>query len=312
MLINMSTYFEHIPVMLNECMEHLITDPSGIYIDGTLGGGGHSKEILSLINTDGQLFSIDQDDEAIEAASERIGNDERFTILKGNFGYLSTLLPPQVHGRVTGILLDLGVSTHQIKDGERGFSFQEDGPLDMRMGNLTGLSAYQVVNEYDYEPLRDLIFHYGEEKASRKIARAIIDARPIESTGQLKHVVSEVVSPRFLVKSLARVFQAIRIEVNQELEMLKQVLQQSLEVLAPGGRLVVMSYHSLEDRLVKRFFKAGNFDGKVEKDFYGNVISPIKPLFNNVISPTDDEIARNPASRSAKLRVAEKTNGGGS
>ncbi len=293
-------------------MEHLITDPSGIYIDGTLGGGGHSKEILSLINTDGQLFSIDQDDEAIEAASERIGNDERFTILKGNFGYLSTLLPPQVHGRVTGILLDLGVSTHQIKDGERGFSFQEDGPLDMRMGNLTGLSAYQVVNEYDYEPLRDLIFHYGEEKASRKIARAIIDARPIESTGQLKHVVSEVVSPRFLVKSLARVFQAIRIEVNQELEMLKQVLQQSLEVLAPGGRLVVMSYHSLEDRLVKRFFKAGNFDGKVEKDFYGNVISPIKPLFNNVISPTDDEIARNPASRSAKLRVAEKTNGGGS
>lgn len=312
MLINMSTYFEHIPVMLNECMEHLITDPSGIYIDGTLGGGGHSKEILSLLNTDGQLFSIDQDDEAIEAASARIGDDERFTILKGNFGYLSTLLPPQVHGRVTGILLDLGVSTHQIKDGERGFSFQEDGPLDMRMGNLTGLSAYQVVNEYDYEPLRDLIFHYGEEKASRKIARAIIDARPIESTGQLKHVVSEVVSPRFLVKSLARVFQAIRIEVNQELEMLKQVLQQSLEVLAPGGRLVVMSYHSLEDRLVKRFFKAGNFDGKVEKDFYGNVISPIKPLFNNVISPTDDEIARNPASRSAKLRVAEKTNGGGS
>ena len=231
MLINMSTYFEHIPVMLNECMEHLITDPSGIYIDGTLGGGGHSKEILSLINTDGQLFSIDQDDEAIEAASERIGNDERFTILKGNFGYLSTLLPPQVHGRVTGILLDLGVSTHQIKDGERGFSFQEDGPLDMRMGNLTGLSAYQVVNEYDYEPLRDLIFHYGEEKASRKIARAIIDARPIESTGQLKHVVSEVVSPRFLVKSLARVFQAIRIEVNQELEMLKQVLQQHTKMV---------------------------------------------------------------------------------
>ena len=312
MLTEMATYHEHIPVMLNECMEHLITDENGIYIDGTLGGGGHSKEILTRLGDNARLFSIDQDDEAITAASARIGKDSRFSILKGNFGYLTTLLPPPNHGQVAGILLDLGVSTHQIKEGERGFSFQENGPLDMRMGNLTGISAYEVVNTYEYEPLRDLIFHYGEEKASRQIARAIINARPIETTGQLRKVIGEVVNKKFEVKSLARVFQAIRIEVNQELEMLKQVLQQSLDVLKPGGRLVVMSYHSLEDRLVKRFFKAGNFEGKVEKDFYGNDISPLKNITRQVITPSQAEVATNPAARSAKLRVAEKTEGGGS
>lgn len=296
--------------MLQECMDYLLIEDNGIYIDGTLGGGGHSKEILSRIGTEGKLFSIDQDDEAIAAASARIGDDPRFTILKGNFGYLATLLPPQLHGQVAGILLDLGVSTHQIKEGERGFSFQEDGPLDMRMGNLTGVSAYEVINNYEYETLRDIIFHYGEEKASRQIARAIIEARPIETTGQLRKVISDVVNKKFEVKSLARVFQAIRIEVNQELEVLKQVLEQSLEVLKPGGRLVVMSYHSLEDRLVKRFFKAGNFEGKVEKDFYGNDISPLKTVVRQVITPSDSEIAVNPAARSAKLRVAERTGGG--
>lgn len=312
MLIKMSTYYEHIPVMLQECMDYLITEEDGIYIDGTLGGGGHSKEILSLLGENGQLYAVDQDDEAIAAATSRIGTDSRFTTLKGNFGYLTTLLPPQIHGQVTGILLDLGVSTHQIKEAERGFSFQEDGPLDMRMGNLTGVSAYQVVNNYDYEALRDVIFHYGEERASRQIARAIIEARPIETTGELRKVISEVVNKKFEVKSLARVFQGIRIEVNRELEMLKNVLEQSLEVLKPGGRLVVMSYHSLEDRIVKRFFKAGNFDGKQEKDFYGNVISPLQPVTRQIIVPSDEEISVNPASRSAKLRVAEKTEGGGS
>ena len=312
MVSEMTTYHEHIPVMLQECMEALVTDENGIYVDGTLGGGGHSKEILSRLGEQGQLFSIDQDDEAIAAAGARIGDDQRFTILKGNFGYLTTLLPPQTEGQVAGILLDLGVSTHQIKEGERGFSFQEDGPLDMRMGNLTGLSAYQVVNNYEYEELRDLIFHYGEEKASRQIARAIIDARPIETTAELRKAVSAVVNKKFEVKSLARVFQAIRIEVNQELEMLKQVLQQSLKVLKPGGRLVAMSYHSLEDRLVKRFFKAGNFEGDIEKDFYGNVLSPLKPVSKQVITPSLQEISINPAARSAKLRIAEKTEGGGS
>ena len=293
-------------------MDALITEEDGIYIDGTLGGGGHSKEILSRLGEEGQLFAIDQDDEAIAAASARIGDDHRFRILKGNFGYLATLLPPQTHGQVSGILLDLGVSTHQLKEAERGFSFQEDGPLDMRMGNLTGVSAYQVVNTYDYETLRDVIFHYGEERGSRQIARAIIDARPIETTGQLRKVISGVVNKKFEVKSLARVFQGIRIEVNRELEMLKNVLEQSLAVLKPGVRLVVMSYHSLEDRIVKKFFKAGNLEGEIEKDFYGNVISPLQPVNRQVITPSQDEISVNPAARSAKLRVAEKTRGGGS
>lgn len=312
MLIKMSTYHQHIPVMLGECLEGLIINPDGIYIDGTLGGGGHSKAILDQLSPNGTLFSIDQDDEAITAASKYIGQDERFNILKGNFGYLTTLLPPQYHGQVTGILLDLGVSTHQIKAGERGFSFQENGPLDMRMGNMTGLTAYEVVNNYEYEQLRDIIFHYGEEKASRKIAQSIIEHRPIETTGELRKAVSEVVNPKFEVKSLARVFQAIRIEVNQELEVLKDVLKQSLEVLQEGGRLVVMSYHSLEDRLVKRFLKAGNFEGKVEKDFYGNNLSPFRLINKQVITPSDHEVAKNPAARSAKLRIAEKINGGGS
>ncbi len=306
----MTTYHEHIPVMLQECMEALITDENGIYVDGTLGGGGHSKDILSRIGTEATLYAIDQDDEAIAAATARIGDDPRFKTIKGNFGYLSTLLPPQTHGQVAGILLDLGVSTHQIKEAERGFSFQEDGPLDMRMGNLSGVSAYQVVNSYDYEELRDIIFHYGEERGSRKIARAIIEARPLETTGELAKVVRSVVPERFAVKSLARVFQAIRIEVNRELDVLKDVLDQSLELLKPGGRLVVMSYHSLEDRIVKKFFKAGNHKGEVEKDFYGNVISPLRPVNRQVITPSPEEVSRNPAARSAKLRIAEKTEGG--
>lgn len=312
MLINMPTYHQHIPVMLRKCLDGLITHPDGIYIDGTLGGGGHSKAILDQLSATGTLFSVDQDDEAIAAASAYIGEDPRFNILKGNFGYLTTLLPPQYHGQVAGILLDLGVSTHQIKAGDRGFSFQEDGPLDMRMGNLTGLTAYEVVNNYEYEQLRDIIFHYGEEKASRKIARSIIDHRPVETTQDLRKAITEVVNPKFEVKSLARVFQAIRIEVNKELEVLKDVLKQSLEVLQEGGRLVVMSYHSLEDRLVKRFLKAGNFEGKVEKDFYGNNLSPFRLINKQVIIPSEQEVANNPAARSAKLRIAEKINGGGS
>lgn len=298
--------------MLQECMDALDIKKDGIYIDGTLGGGGHSKQILSHLGKNGQLFGIDQDDEAIAAASKRIGKDDRFTILKGNFGYLTTLLPPHVKGQVAGILLDLGVSTHQIKEGDRGFSFQEDGPLDMRMGNLTGVSAYQIVNNYDYEMLRDVIFHYGEERGSRQIAKAIINARPIETTGELKRIIAEVVPGRFQVKSLARVFQGIRIEVNRELDMLKDVLTQSLEVLMPGGRLVVMSYHSLEDRIVKRFFKSGNLEGTIEKDFYGNILSPLQAVTKQVVTPSESEISANPAARSAKLRVAEKTSGGGS
>ena len=309
-MLSMTTYHEHIPVMLRECMDALITDKNGIYVDGTLGGAGHSKKILSLTDKEARLFGIDQDDEALAAAKLRIGEDSRFEAIKGNFGYLSTLLPPQVNGQVAGILLDLGVSTHQIKEADRGFSFQEDGPLDMRMGNLSGVSAYQVVNSYDYETLRDIIFHYGEERASRQLAKAIIEARPVETTGELAEVIRNNIPKKFAVKSLARVFQAIRIEVNRELDVLKDVLEQSLEIIKPSGRIVVMSYHSLEDRIVKKFFKAGNHDGEVEKDFYGNIISPLQPVNRQVITPSPEEVSKNPAARSAKLRIAEKTEGG--
>jgi len=307
MVVDMSSYIEHIPVMLHESVEALLTDTSGIYVDATLGGGGHTREILSRLNEDGFVYGIDQDDEAIAAAKNRIGDDSRFKTIKGNFGYLSTLLSPSVRGDVAGILLDLGVSTHQIKEAERGFSFQQDGPLDMRMGNLTGVSAYQIVNEYEYEKLRDIIFHYGEERNSREIAKAIIQSRPVETTGDLRKIIAGITPDRFLTKTLARVFQAVRIEVNRELDMLKQVLQQSLEVLKPGGRIVAISYHSLEDRLVKRFFKAGNFEGTVDKDFYGNPVSPIRPVTKQVITPSEKEVSENPAARSAKLRAAEKT-----
>ena len=306
MVNNMTTYYEHKPVMLQECLEYLITDPNGIYIDATLGGGGHTLAILNELESRATVFGVDQDQQAIDAATQLIGEDPRCTILKGNFGYLSTLLPPSFRGQVAGILLDLGVSTHQLKEAERGFSFQQEGPLDMRMGTYTGLTAYDVVNTYDYERLRDIIFHYGEERGSRKIAQSIIDARPIETTQELSSIISEQVNHKFRIKSLARVFQAIRIEVNQELAVLKQVLQQGLELLASGGRIVVMSYHSLEDRLVKNFMKSGNFEGIIKKDFYGNPVCPLTPINRQVITPNDHEIDRNPASRSAKLRVAMK------
>ena len=304
--INMSEYVPHIPVLLNPSVKYLVTNRDGIYIDGTLGGGGHSKEILNRLSEKGHLYGVDQDREAHKAAAAYIGDDSRFTPVSGNFGYLSTLLPESVHGNVDGILLDLGVSTHQIKEAERGFSFQNDGPLDMRMSELTGVSAYTVVNEYDYEKLRDVIFHYGEERKSREIAKAIVDNRPIETTGELRKLVEEIVYGKHTIKSVARVFQGIRIEVNRELDVLKLVLEESLELLKPGGRIVAISYHSLEDRIVKNFFRSGNFEGKVEKDFYGNPITPIRPIVKQIITPDEDEISKNPAARSAKMRIAEK------
>lgn len=301
------TEYKHVPVLLQESVAQLVTDPGGIYVDATLGGGGHSEEILSQLNNQGQLIGIDQDDEALDAARFRLGDDQRFSTIKGNFGYLSRLLPPETHGEVSGILLDLGVSTHQISQAQRGFSYREDGPLDMRMSNLHGVSAHTVVNEYPYEKLRDVIYHYGEERHSRQIARAIIDARPIETTGELRNAVESVVYGPHQIKSVARVFQGIRIEVNRELDMLRAVLDQSLEVLKIGGRIVAISYHSLEDRIVKRFFKAGNHEGEIEKDFYGNDLSPIESLSEGIVRPSEEEIEQNPAARSAKMRVAKKT-----
>jgi len=301
-----TTYYSHTPVLLYESTMQLVTNPAGIYIDATLGGGGHAAEILSRLNKNGRLIGIDQDDEALAAARSNIGTDPRFSTIKGNFGYLLRLIPPELHGKISGILLDLGVSTHQIKESERGFSFQKDGPLDMRMGNLRGLTAYQVVNNYSYEDLRDVIFHYGEEKLSRQIADAIINERPIETTMQLRKVIESVVRGPHQIKSVARVFQGIRIAVNGELDMLRAVLEQGLEIMEIGGHFVAISYHSLEDRIVKRFFKAGNHTGQVKKDFYGHEISPIRSLSNGIIRPSEDEIEKNSAARSAKMRVAEK------
>jgi 16S rRNA (cytosine1402-N4)-methyltransferase len=302
----MAEYHPHTPVLLDTSVEFLITDKSGIYIDATLGGGGHSREILKKLNDDALLLGVDQDSEAHQAAYKKVGEDPRFKPVSGNFGYLSTIIPNKYHGHVAGVLFDLGVSTHQIKEPERGFSFQHDGPLDMRMSELSGVSAYEVVNSYDYEKLRDIIFHYGEERLSRQIAKAIIENRPIETTLQLRKVIESVLYGRHIIKSVARVFQAIRIEVNRELDVLKQGLQSAVEMLKPGGRIVAISYHSLEDRIVKNYFRSGNFEGTIEKDFFGNPISPINVITRQIITPSDEEIKSNPAARSAKLRVAEK------
>lgn len=302
----MTTYHEHIPVLLKRSVELLVTDPDGIYIDATLGGGGHSLEILQQLGQDGRLYGIDQDAEALNAAGKRIGNDERFIPVEGNFGYLTTLIPQEDQGKITGILFDFGVSTHQIREPDRGFSFQHDGPLDMRMSTMSGISAYKVVNEYDYKKLRDIIFHYGEERLSRQIAKEIISRRPIETTAELREAIENVVHGRHSIKSVARVFQGIRIEVNRELEVIKLALQDALEILKVGGRIVAISYHSLEDRLAKQFFKSGNFEGRIEKDFYGKPLTSIQPVNKQIITPDTDETDRNPAARSAKMRVAEK------
>jgi len=303
---NSKPYISHQPVLKEEVVAELITDPEGIYIDATLGGGGHAEAILQNLSDTAQLLGIDQDDEALDAAQQRLSDQARFTAIKGNFGYLSTLIPPELHRNITGILLDLGVSTHQISAPDRGFSYQEEGPLDMRMGNLIGTSARDVVNGYSYKELRDVIFHLGEEKRSREIARAIVDNRPVETTAELADIVQDVARGDQQVKSTARVFQAIRIEVNQELKMLCNALEQSLELLKIDGRIVAISYHSLEDRIVKYFFRSGNHQGKVPKDFYGHSVSPLEPVYKDIIQPTEEEQKANPASRSAKLRVAEK------
>lgn len=302
----MKDYIPHTPVLLNPSLEFLLTDLSGIYVDATLGGGGHSRAILDQLNADGKLYGIDQDGEARAAAGKLIGDDERFSIVDGNFGFMKTIIPPAAHGNVSGVLFDLGVSTHQIKEGERGFSFQKEGPLDMRMSELSGVSAYDIVNSYEYEKLRDIIYHYGEERLSRQIAREIIDRRPIETTLELREAIENVLYGRHIIKSVARVFQAIRIEVNRELDVLKDGLTLAFELLKPGGRIVAISYHSLEDRIVKNYFKSGNFEGKVEKDFFGNPIMPIQVITKQIITPSDEEVKENPAARSAKLRVAEK------
>ncbi len=299
----MSEY--HVPVMLQACMDGLAIKPNGIYVDVTFGGGGHSKEIIKHLEN-GKLYGFDQD----EDAEQNIPDDPHFVFVRSNFRYLSNFLKFHGETQVDGILADLGVSSHHFDDNERGFSFRfEDGALDMRMNQKAGMRASDVVNRYSEEQLATVFYQYGELKNSRRIASALVHARmeePIETVAEFLQIIRPFFYREKEKKDMARVFQALRIEVNQEMQALEEMLLQSLEALKPGGRMVVMTYHSLEDRLVKNFFKTGNFEGKSEQDFYGNFLTPFKLINNKVIIADEHEQAVNPRSRSAKLRIVEK------
>ena len=295
----------HIPALLAETVDGLNIDPNGVYVDVTFGGGGHSREIMRRLGKKGKLVSFDQD---LDAYANRI-DDPRFVFVRSNFRYLKNFL--RYHGieKVDGVLADLGVSFHHFDVASRGFSFRMDGELDMRMNVKASQKASDVLNEYSEEDLTRIFRVYGELAQPQKMAKAVVRAReekPFVMVQDLLSVAEKLIAKERAKKELACVFQALRIEVNKEMEALKQLLMQSAEVLKVGGRLSVLSYHSLEDRLVKNFMKTGNFDGKVEKDFYGNVIAPLKMMSNKVIVPSAEEVERNPRSRSAKLRVAEK------
>ena len=301
----MTTTMEyHNPVLLKETVDGLNIKPDGVYVDVTFGGGGHSKEILSRLNASGKLFGFDQDEDAWGNALP----DERFTLIQENFRYIKRFL--RFHGikEVDGILADLGVSSHQFDVPERGFSTRFDADLDMRMSKKNDLDAHKIINEYDDANLKRVFLDYGELKIAPALARTIIEAREIKSidtTDELKLVLQRFLPEQFKNKVLAQIYQAIRIEVNQEMDVLKEFLEQSLDILKPEGRLSVISYHSLEDRLVKRFMKNGMFEGEPEKDFFGNFSVPFK-LIGKLIVPTEEEIKINNRARSAKLRIAEK------
>ena len=294
----------HNPVLLHESVDGLNIKPDGIYVDVTFGGGGHSREILSRLGPNGKLFAFDQDEDALANAIP----DERFTLIHENFRFLKRFLRFYNVKNVDGILADLGVSSHQFDVAERGFSTRFDAGLDMRMSKKNTLDAYKVVNEYDEANLKRVFLDYGELKNAPAIARVILEARednPIKNTEQLKMVLSRFLPGHKANKILAQIYQAIRIEVNMEMEVLKEFLEQSLDILNPEGRLSVISYHSLEDRLVKRFIKNGMFEGEPERDFFGNFSVPFKSV-EKLIVPNDAEIKVNNRARSAKLRIAEK------
>ena len=294
----------HNPVLLEATVDGLNIKPDGVYVDVTFGGGGHSKEILKRLGENGKLFAFDQDEDALENTID----DERFVLINENFRFIKRFLRFYNIKSVDGILADLGVSSHQFDVAERGFSTRFDAELDMRMSKKTDLSAYKVVNEYDENNLRRVFLDYGELKNAPAIARVIIEAREketIKNTEQLKLVLDRFLPAHKSHKILAQMYQAIRIEVNQEMDVLKEFLEQSLEILKPEGRLSVLSYHSLEDRLVKRFVKNGLFEGEPEKDFFGNFSVPFKTI-GKLIIPTNEEIKINNRARSAKLRIAEK------
>ena len=292
----------HNPVLLKESIDGLNIKPNGIYVDVTFGGGGHSKEILSRLNKSGKLFAFDQD----EDAKRNIIDDDRFTLIPQNFRFIKRYLRFYGVKKVDGILADLGVSSHQFDEAERGFSTRFDADLDMRMNQSGEISAFQVVNFYDEAKLSDVLFQYGELRNARAIAKKIVEVRAekkIKTSFQLKEVLSEFIPKAIEHKILAQIFQGIRIEVNQEIEVLKEFLQQIPEILNKEGRLSVISYHSLEDRLVKRFIRNGLFEGEPEKDFFGNINVPMKKV-GKMIIPTPQEIKVNNRARSAKLRIA--------
>jgi 16S rRNA (cytosine1402-N4)-methyltransferase len=294
----------HNPVLLKETVDGLNIKPDGIYVDVTFGGGGHSKEILSRLGPNGKLFGFDQDEDAWENAL----NDERFVLIQENFRFIKRFLRFNGIKKVDGILADLGVSSHQFDVAERGFSTRFDAGLDMRMSKKNDMSAFNVVNEYDEANLKRIFYDYAELSNAPAIARVIIEAREKEkivNTEDLKQVLSRFLPNHKAHKILAQIYQGIRIEVNQEMEVLKEFLEQSLEILNEGGRLSVISYHSLEDRLVKRFMKNGLFEGEPEKDFFGRFEVPFK-LIGKMIIPSNEEIKINNRARSAKLRIAEK------
>jgi 16S rRNA (cytosine1402-N4)-methyltransferase len=295
----------HIPVMLNECMEGLAIKPDGVYVDVTFGGGGHSKEILSRLGKKGTLYGFDQDADA----ENNIPEDDRFVFVRSNFRYLSNFMRFHGETEIDGLLADLGVSSHHFDDKDRGFSFRFQGMLDMRMNTRAGKTAADILNTYTEEALSTLFYLYGELKNSRKLASVIVKARetkPLETTDEFLALITPYIGKDKEKKMLAQVFQALRIEVNDEMRALREMLQQALRLLKPGGRLVVMTYHSLEDRLVKNFFKSGNFEGTINQDFFGNIQSPFRLINNKVITPSSEEVEVNPRSRSAKLRIAEK------
>ncbi len=294
----------HIPVMLNECIEGLNIKPDGVYIDLTFGGGGHSREILKHLSEEGSLFAFDQDSDAVKNAID----DDRFTLIEDNFCNLTNQLKLYRITQVDGILADLGISSHQIDCAERGFSTRYDADLDLRMNRKQVLTAADVVNTYTYEQLKKIFATYGELSNAHQIAKKIESSQieGIKTTNQLKDVLQSLAPRGKENKFFAQVFQALRIEVNGEIDVLQKMLEQTAPLLSKDGRLVVMSYHSLEDRLVKNYMKAGNCDGNVEKDFFGNVLNDLELVNRKPITASDEELIANPRSRSAKLRIAKK------
>ena len=295
----------HVPVLLDESINGLNLHPDGVYIDVTFGGGGHSREILRRLPQGSRLFSFDQDADA----ERNIVDDDRFTFVRSNFRFLKNWMRYYEIDHIDGLLADLGVSSHHFDDESRGFSFRFDAPLDMRMNKRADKTAADIVAEYDEEALADIFYLYGELKNSRRIASALVKARQqhaIATTQDFLHVVEPFFKREREKKDMARLFQALRIEVNHEMEALKEMLAAATQLLAPGGRLSVITYHSLEDRIVKNVMKTGNAEGKMIQDFYGRIETPFRLVNNKIIVPTDEEQQRNPRSRSAKLRIAEK------